>query len=216
MSDEDSLESHSIVLRDSRALGRPMRALPVLDAFRQFLAAERRRARNRMLGLAGVFILILVALGIAAVGVFDRLAGDFRVVRSEIETVKNESSRVRDNARSVLAKVLEETSSLKEDLAREQLAMTDAGSGMATRLDKYAAELGAVRNLLEALESRDAQAEDEGQGDEAVSPPVPAVVVPERPVEETPSPRYEPLVVSILPRGGSEPILWRLLVPQTE
>ena len=66
--------------------------LPVLGAFGEFIETERRRSRNRMLLLAGFFIVILIAVVGAGLFIgmvlFDRMDRDLRTVEQTFEDYK--------------------------------------------------------------------------------------------------------------------------------
>jgi hypothetical protein len=81
------------VLADDAALS--LESMPVLNAFRQFLDAERRRARRRQMALAGVFIALLAA--VMAVGV---IVGRRHLARMQAEVDAAREESVRDRAES--------------------------------------------------------------------------------------------------------------------
>lgn len=204
------------------------RSLPVLEAFRDFLAAERRRARRRMAILAGTFLTALVVLVCISVAVFIRLTSDFRGVRGEIETVKNDSLQIRNDTRIMLRALSEKTESLREDIVRERHFLTSAKTQDVPRIERYVSDLQEIRNLVAGLEQRSAAlalsiehirfpdeplGADLGIGETRFGPIEEPVDESTLLAPETSGPERQFVVVSIASTDGAPPQPWRLPLP---
>jgi hypothetical protein len=91
--------------------------LPVLTAFHEFLDAERRRARNRMLGMGFVFLLVISALMGAGYLVGRALVGE---LRSDFGTAQSVATKARNAIAERFARLATDTAQLRDDLSTER------------------------------------------------------------------------------------------------
>lgn len=157
------------VLSDDPALS--AESLPVLTAFRQFLDAERRRARNRMIQGAVAFTLVLIAVGVTGV-----LLGRAYVLRmrAEIRTAREAAEKTRVETASELQRVSTLTTNLyvaksatESELRKVAAATTglqleltnqlqNAQTGLTTQVDAHRRELEHLSDMISSLQIENA------------------------------------------------------------
>ena len=151
----------ALARQEDRALSRPSESLPVLDAFREFLEAERQRMRRRTQALAVGFTIVLVfvvAGGLLIIqGNLSRISRDYGAIRTALQenaaTVNRRTEaavlRVGQTAQvteEAVARVGEAARSLSKDLVRQGEALSDARTSLA-------AQLGAQSNALQQVQA---------------------------------------------------------------
>ncbi len=133
------------VLAGSPALSEE--SLPVLNAFRQYLDTERRRARIRLVWAAFTFAVLLVAV-LSAVLYLGRARAD--QLTAEIQAARKQAEGVRTSADAGLR---EAADSLKRDIAFGlQAARSNAASEIGTR----DVEIDKLKDTISSLEVENA------------------------------------------------------------
>lgn len=129
-------------------------SLPVLNTFRRFLDAERRRARRRALWVAlGFGVVLLVVLGVGAWAGRDRI----RELRAEIGAANQRLDETRQKTEEKTSLAVAAAASLKEDLRKGLLSSHSLlSSNMNTRLEGRDAELEQLKEKLSAMEIENA------------------------------------------------------------
>lgn len=121
-------------------------SLPVLNAFRKFIDAERRRARIRLIWASIAFVILLAGV-LASVIVVGRAKS--RELKADIQAAREQTDQVRVSADTELKKVSEVAGNLKTDLNRGlQAAQSNVVSQMGTR----DAEIEKLKDTISSLE----------------------------------------------------------------
>ncbi len=130
--------------------------LPVLGAFGEFIETERRRSRNRMLLLAGFFIVILIAVVGAGLFIsmvlFDRMDQDLRAAQKTFEDYKIEDTVRQSEAATTLTRIQGETKNLHENLSQQEDAMASTRESIDGFRTEYRQELVDLKKLVVVLE----------------------------------------------------------------
>lgn len=205
----------------------PGRALPVLEAFQEFLEEERRRTRNRILILSGVFLIVLLAVAgvsfLVGYTYYHQLALDFQGVRGEMAKWKSGSSGQQEYTEAALAKFAEEAVNLRSDVTNSRAAFDLVRSNLDARVTAQADQLNGMGSSLDALRQENTSLRNElaalKSGLPSFTEKLNAVLQelaelrsasPEPPPAQLPEPAPRGLTFQILPQGASAPITWRL------
>jgi len=125
--------------------GRPG-TLPVLEAFQEFLDAERERVRERMRILTAFVSLILLCVvgGSILVGSFF-----FRKIKENMETFRTESRTALTQLAVKTEKIRDE---MEEEIRMEQETMLKTRSDIKKHANNYDNELEALKEVFSTLE----------------------------------------------------------------
>lgn len=177
--------------------------LPVLNAFRQFLDAERRRARRQLITLIAVFTVILLGL---AGGGFWFVRNALHKVEAGLETDKVRYEEERLSTVSNLQNVAKVAVSLKKDV----LDTRNASSVIQEKVKAQSTELTRLLDTITTLEIQNSTlqrsvglldkslGENGGRGDPDVPAAPPPASLPQ------PGPR-QPYVPAPAPAPAAEP-----------
>ncbi len=148
--------SHLPVLASDMALSED--SMPVLNAFREYLDQERRRARARILWLSLLFA-SLFAGTVAVLLWMDRER--VQEMRADLGTANKMMEASRENANAEIKKLSETANrsveALKQDLSSSMsMAQLEMGSNLNARLQNRDAELELLKEKLSALEIENA------------------------------------------------------------
>lgn len=110
-------------LRNAAALDAFGPRLPVLQAFREFVEVERRRAQKRLMVLAACFVAVLLLLGAVATVMGLRFAGQFRgqvaALQADLSAAGQEATALQDRTttlQQVVEAVRAELAALREKM----------------------------------------------------------------------------------------------------
>lgn len=146
-------------------------SLPVLDAFREFLEAERRRTRRRMQAMAFSFITVLVLVvagGLAMIhNHLSRISSEYGVIRKALEEdaalfdhrTAEAVLRVGQTAQKTqqaVDRAEKAARSLRSDLDRQSQALSAAEGNFGTQLGMQSNTLGQMHALLAVLQTENA------------------------------------------------------------
>ncbi len=147
--------SSAVAVRGSTALDVPGERLPVLEAFQEFLAVERRRARNRMLILSGVFAAVIAALvvgGIAfALSLMDPMRREVESLQAQIGTFARRADRVGNKADQTLDRLTKQEREFTDRLARGRQEVADVRTSIGHQTSSISGELSHVQSMLAEL-----------------------------------------------------------------
>jgi len=207
--------------RPVSALDAGGRSLPVLEAFQEFLDAERARTRKKMMALTTSFVVLLVLLAGAVGGLayflMNRVNDDMDDVRGRFGSLRQLSLQTRNDAGKAMDLARAEAQRLREDMERERVAGTEFATQQISKqadltrtqmaaLDQKLARLDEVLGMLE-LENTTLRT-DLGTVESRVltlaSPPSEGTISP----AETAT-----LAFAITPRGSDRPSNWLLPLP---
>lgn len=150
------------------AAGDSIESLPVLKAFDEFLAVERKRTEKRVFLVGVCSLMLMIAVGGAglflALYVIRQLQSDIGQVQRDLAIYKGETINLRAANQTMLDRIAEETRRLKTDLARtdnrenaailERLkAYTTELEGMLAKVDGLKTENAALRSELTNLQA---------------------------------------------------------------
>jgi len=201
-------------------------SLPVLEAFQQFLDAERRRARNRMIGLTAFFLVLLVAVLGAAfyVGMFffNQMGQDVSGVQADVQSLKNTADAVREDNEARVAGLSGETRQLRERAEAGTEALSELRIRIETGRTQFDEKLSGVQDIVSMLEVENASLKEElhnldarWQGFVATArsatrgqEPHADVLAARDTTEDT------SLVISLNVPGSTTSILWRMPIPE--
>ncbi len=221
-------------LRARTALDRPEGpgTLPVLEAFQEFLAEERRLMRRRLRLLTAAFVailLILTAAGIAGGVLISRTLRD-RVegVRREVSETVGETDRLNRNMRQTLSQVTDTADDLRTNMDREKRELLVLKSSLAKAVVGYTGEVGRLRDVLDAVKLENSSLRDQFAAlKHTAATPLPLAAAPMATAASGPDglPRSLAdmeatreiagfLTVEINPRGDEAPRTFRLPLPE--
>jgi hypothetical protein len=185
----------------------------VLEAIQAFLAEERAimRRRFRALVLASAAIIVVVTSASAWIGwlLIGRMRGEVETVRGEVNSAHERAVYVQQQATSTLSSVSAAAHTLRKDIMTEKQALSTFRSGVDSRLDSYAGELGELRELLGMLRMESASLKEE-----LASVRTSAVARAESEQARQPPPQPEFIEAKIVSRAGGTPATWRLPLPE--
>lgn len=160
---DERREAHLPVLASDAALSDE--SLPVLNTFKKFLEAERRRARRRVvwvslslaLGFA-VALVLLVRVGRERIGDLRRDIGLANTQLKDARTEANEElRRLSTQTETQIRRVAESSASQNQDIWRNVVsAQSLLSSNLSSRLGGRDAELDQLREKVSALEIENA------------------------------------------------------------
>jgi len=188
-------------------------SLPVLEAIQAFLAEERAimRRRFRALVLASAAIILAVTSASVWIGwmMIGRVQGEVEAVRGEVDSARERSVYLQQQATSTLSSVSAAAQTLRKDIMTEKQALSTFRSGVDSRLDSYAGELGELRELLKML-----RMESVSLKEELASVRTAATARAESEQAGQPPPQPEFIEAKIVSRAGGTPAIWRLPLPE--
>ena len=214
-------------------------SLPVLEAFQEFIEAERRRSRDRLIALSVFFttLTVLVVVGglVVAMIMVQPLRDNFRLVATQLDSYRQEAIRARVQTESAVTRFAAETSELRRGVARTEVqTLAAARSQLADQARSYDTKLAGIRELVGAMEQENERLKrDIGSmkselpvmiARQAPEPapalkPQPAALTRARPqappvpvVSTPPAPRS--VALRIGPPGSDRPVTWRMPIPE--
>ena len=226
--DEIAPETDLVPVSQTPSLQRSVKGMPVLEAFQRFLEVERRRARNRMIFLTAIFVIILLVAGAASVFIGN---GVYREMRAEVKDVRWQLSHVRGNAQQFSETAALTMRELSTSATERDVALTKLAAANHSRMQVYDDSLGFMRNKMEELEERNASLLEELDGVYDVLPELstdlreivgmiqdmkPIAPEPEHTVEPERARfrSYQTLTMMIQPEGIETAVPWRLPIPE--
>jgi len=140
-------------------------SLPVLEAFQEFLDAERRRARKRMLILTGVFAVFLVAVvggGVVAVRrTFSGVERDFDSLKDKADAFAERTSENNKATKAALGRLHTKLSDMRSSFATEQGSIVASQSNVETKVTEYEEQVTELQQMLDGIESENASMKTE-------------------------------------------------------
>ena len=197
------------------------KSLPVLEAFQEFLEAERERTRKKMRALITSFVVLLLLLagtvGGLAYFLMNRVNDDLDDVRGRFGDLRKISLQTRNDAGKAMDMAKEETERLRKEMEQKRLAdvraaeqrLSDQAKHTRTQMRELDRELARFDEVLRMLELENTTLRaDLGTVESRVltlaSPPSARV---------TPSSPTTTVAFSITPRGADRPSNWLLPLP---
>lgn len=126
-------------------------SLPVLNAFRKFIEAERHKARVRLVWAALAFVVLLAAV-LAAVLYLGRAKAED--LQSAIRATRQQAAEARASAEAEAKKMADTTALLKSDINRGLVA---AHSNVVNQMGTRDAEIDKLRETISNLEMDNAE-----------------------------------------------------------
>jgi hypothetical protein len=226
--DEIDPATDLVPVSQTSSLQRSIKGTPVLEAFQRFLEVERRRARNRMIFLTAIFVIILLVAGGVSVIIGN---GVYREMRANVKDVQTQLRDVQGNTHQFSQAAALTMRELSTSASERDVALTKLAESSQSRMSVYDDSLGFMRNKMDKLEERDASLLEELDGVYEVLPELstdlrmiagmiqglkPLAPEPEPKVEqERTFPRtYETLTMMIQPEGMEIVVPWRLPIPE--
>jgi len=145
----------SLQVGEPHGLQQTTEPLPVLQAFQEFLEAERRRTRRRMVALASFFILLIACIGAVIIfvgGAFMHRADEqMEDMEGDIYSLRRTALEAHTDARQAVASVDRAARGLRNELQRERQTLTESASLLTGEMGAYRSRLGKVDEVLEML-----------------------------------------------------------------
>jgi chromosome segregation ATPase len=143
-----------ILKRQSFEIEEKPDSLPVLEAFQEFLDAERKRTRTRMAVVA--LILLVVSIGTAAVSliIVQEHSKHLKLMQEQISQFQKESQDINAATKSSLAGFDEEASKLRKDIEVEKKVISEAAEEMKMRAEGQDTTFAKIRETISALEAQ--------------------------------------------------------------
>ena len=190
-------------------------SLPILEAFQEFLEAERRQSRRRLLTFITFFLLILAlaltSAGIVGYRLVHDLHHDIRVARTAANTTADASKREAEEVRDALNHVSANTKKSLRRVTRERKSLKRSLSRLGKDLTKQTQEFNALTRLVSSLEAENSKL----KGDLAsVATKMNNLVQPPPTTTETKTMETSTIAMSVTPRGTAEAVPWRIPIPE--
>jgi hypothetical protein len=215
----------------SPALRRGKPSLPVLEAFQEFLEAERRRAHRRMLAMAAFGLILFILLGaggfFAGTVLFRQVAGDVRDVRTDLASVRGASRKIEAQTQLKLKEFSSRTGELQATLDAERRALVSVREELGSRLGQTDEDIDGMHTVIDTLRDENRRLRRELARVQDILPMLTADletvrrVVKDGPValrkeesEEPAGPIPTMVSMSITPSGAERPVAWRLPIPE--
>lgn len=135
--------------------------MPVLGAFQKFLEVERRKTRVRMMALTALFVVILIAVGIAGGLVVYWMAGDVdqevMSVKTQIDTVQAVSAKVQADSEARASAAARKASAIERELERERELRAKERVELETQVAHHKEKISALQESLQSVEGRNAK-----------------------------------------------------------
>jgi hypothetical protein len=232
--DEDAIMA--LARRESSELAAQGESLPVLEAFQEFLEAERLRSRRRIIILSTAFsaVLLVVIVGGVFIGasMLRPIHDNYRNMQSDINAFDRATANSRKRIDGMLDRFGKQDRRLREELAKERQSSAETRQDLSqkskqfendvTRMQKLMGRLHAHnRELRKSIEEQNERipslvAEAERSMREPDTANVTDVAArPEAPYGEgSGQGRRETLTLSIMPKGYDQSVAWRVPIPE--
>lgn len=163
------------VRRDAHAVAPSVESLPVLEAFRTFLEAERRQTRQRMRAMIVAFAVVLVAVVAGGLTIIRShlaaISRDYGVIR---EALEDDAARFDRNTAEAVARVGRTAQAtqdaaaraeaaavnLRADLDRQSEALLGARGALGVQLGVQSNTLDRIHAFLEVLRAENRSVRD--------------------------------------------------------
>jgi hypothetical protein len=237
---KDQVRSLALRREDSPAgawLDAPARPMPVLQAFRDFLEAERRRARRKFAILASFFCVVLAVVvigGLVMVRIYARkIDGDVGALRSALDRSRAETAAVRADADTRIAALRNEaeasrkalTNTLNSALKGTRNSIDEVRTGMSTTIAGQSADLKDLMSVLTLLQEQNVSLRDQigelGKRIEEQYGGVGPTVARSRDLVPQPQaevmPKSDPvgeISLSVRPAGSDQSLTFRVMPPE--
>jgi hypothetical protein len=133
-------------------------ALPVLQAFHEFLEVERRRTRAQMLALTGIFLLLLLCVAGAGIlsGVYFVHSSDRQMtaLHAQLANVQQQSGAIRAETEAKLFALGGDATGLQRQVDSAEAAMAALRSRMDAGAGGQSNQLAELRRLLAAVQQQ--------------------------------------------------------------
>jgi cell division protein FtsB len=141
-----------------RGSARSSDSLPVLDAFQDFLAVERRRTKRRIIGLGFSFFAIILLVAAAGVG-----AGIFFLspMRDDVSAMDAKVNSYTQQADALKSQTETSIETLSQVLTAEKTAISQAQSRAGTRMDDQSTQIEVLTDKLADLEKKNASLKED-------------------------------------------------------
>lgn len=230
--DEDAIRA--LARRESSELTAQGEPLPVLEAFQQFLEAERLRSRRRIIILSTAFsaVLLVVIVGGVFVGatMLRPIHDDYRRVQSDINAFDRATANSRKQIDGMLDRFGRQDRRLQEELLKERQASAETRQELNRKSKQFESDVAHMQKLMGRLHAhnRELRKSIEEQNerlpsmvagirasmqDQGTSTDVGPV---NNPPSEVARPRggKETLTLAIVPQGHDRSVDWRVPIPE--
>jgi len=130
-------------------------ALPVLEAFQEFLDNERKKARRRMLALTALFVVLVLAAGGAGTALVywqvNRLALDFDGVSAKTDGLAAAVSAAREASHATLSELESRLGTNTQHLVERQDSLLSAQAAIETRVGEEGSRIASIQDVLDRL-----------------------------------------------------------------
>lgn len=216
--------------RRTGALGRRSEPLPVLEAFQDFLEAERRKTQKRMVALTLFFVAVAIFITAIAVSLgmilFGRVKSDFVQLQGVVASDRQRAAVALTNTQQTLYRFREESSELRGQLAAEAARVAEVKTDLAVRSAASQSNFESLRTQLSSLQEQNALLHETLDRVEMglpmlsgdVSAALNEIARLRGALRESPIPAFGPmhndtLTLSVSPPGSESALAWRMPIP---
>jgi hypothetical protein len=212
-------------------------SMPVLEAFQQFLDAERRRSRNRMILLsaafAGVLIIVIAAGVVAALSYVRPVQAGLATLQRDIGGSERRATRAARKVDEAMEQLSQRDRRLREDIGRDKQSLTEAQVTIKQQTESLQTDMDRSKDILRQLQQDNLRLRSELKAATVPAPSLaaaPTVPAPSSPQEAVAAERPVPVApgrftagpqrgsrsfeLSIAPVGADEGVAWRISVPE--
>jgi septal ring factor EnvC (AmiA/AmiB activator) len=212
-------------------------SLPVLEAFQKFLDVERRKTRRRIMAVSIVFLVLIAAVGGAAVLVGLMLARqmkqDVKGMRDQVAAVRTETRKCQTDVQNALATFTAETDGLRTEITEAQASKV---SELMAKLSAYNDELEKLTATLQAIEEENRLLKGDvvnlktgfpafsndirrviqelSKGRSTAAPPVKPAAAAAKPAGKAPTTASPDLIIAVTPADTEGAVPWCIPIPE--
>jgi hypothetical protein len=199
-------------LRGSAGIERTPKSLPVLQAFQEFLEAERRRSLRKMMFLTAFFAVVLIAVIAAglflAVEFMGRMRGNMDLAQTDAAAARQAASAAGEEAKSAATSMASETIRLRNDVEKDLAGFALASSTLEDRLAACTNRMADIAESVAMIERR-----LRGNLDEIIAPPHAVQTAPLQTPPASSNVACTAITLTIAPRDSDRPVRWRIPLP---
>ncbi|MBN2301480.1 MAG: hypothetical protein JXN60_03080 [Lentisphaerae bacterium] len=206
-------------------------SLPVLEAFQEFLDNERKRMRNRLLCLAGFFLLLFIAMSAISLlvgkALVDKARSDFSDFQADVKEIEQKTIGLNVETKKLISQLEKESQELRVNV---DVSRTDLNN----QLEKYNSQIELLDKMINDLKNENETLRKELETTESQIPEIsenvrvamekiesiraksvqqPKRIEPEKNTTTATTTVKPSMMLSIVPMGHENAVSWRLPLP---
>lgn len=232
--DEDAIRA--LAHRETSELAIDGEPLPVLEAFQQFLEAERKRSRRRIIILSTAFSTVLLVVVISGIimgaSMLRPLHDNYRKMQSDMDAFNRATSRSKGKIDDMFERFGKQDRRLVEELARERQSVAETKEKLSNKTKQFEDDVARIHRLMGRLHAQNrelrksiaeqnelipaliAEASTPGHSVEPANAESPVGPLRSASSQVKGQPKRETLRLAIRPDGFESSVAWRIPIPE--